>query len=111
MPERVAFSVLDSLDGGLQGPVSGRAVCSRKGCRADAGWRLLWNNPRIHPPERRKTWVSCREHVEWFEEYLQTRGLWKETLPLAAGTPGAGAPVEGMPGTGPSGTAPQPEGR
>lgn len=59
------------------------AVCSRKGCRQPAAWRLLWNNPRIHTPERRKTWLACGEHRSWLEEYLQTRDLWKETLPLA----------------------------
>ncbi|MFC3299139.1 Uncharacterised protein [Arthrobacter agilis] len=57
-------------------------ICSRKGCRAGAAWRLLWNNPRIHTPDRRKVWASCPDHVEWFEEYLRDRGLWKETRPL-----------------------------
>jgi hypothetical protein len=67
--------------------VSGTPVCSRKGCRADADWQVLWNNPRIHTPERRKAWASCPDHVEWFEEYLRSRGLWKETLPLNADRP------------------------
>lgn len=66
---------------------AGPPVCSRKGCRNDAGWQLLWNNPRIHTPERRKAWASCPDHVEWFEEYLRNRGLWKETLPLTADRP------------------------
>ena len=65
-------------------------LCSRKACRAEASWQLLWNNPKIHAPERRKTWLACAEHREWLEEYLQTRGLWKETLPL----PADAAPVE-----------------
>ncbi|WP_026546791.1 hypothetical protein [Paenarthrobacter nicotinovorans] len=68
---------------------SGRAlapeVCSRKGCRVVAQWQLLWNNPRIHTPDRRKVWLSCTDHREWLEEYLTTRGLWKETLPFSAG--------------------------
>lgn len=58
------------------------AVCSRKACRAAATWQLLWNNPRIHTPERRKVWLSCEEHREWLEDYLQTRDLWKETIPF-----------------------------
>lgn len=62
--------------------VTPAAVCSRKACRAGATWQLLWNNPRIHTPERRKVWLSCAEHREWLEDYLQTRGLWKETLPF-----------------------------
>jgi hypothetical protein len=67
--------------------VGDQPVCSRKGCRGDAAWQLLWNNPRIHTPERRKAWASCPGHVEWFEEYLRDRGLWKETLPLTADRP------------------------
>ena len=35
-----------------------RAVCSAKGCQADAVWDLQWNNPKIHPPERRKSWLA-----------------------------------------------------
>ncbi|MDP9934111.1 hypothetical protein J2T11_000435 [Paenarthrobacter nicotinovorans] len=65
---------------------TGTAMCSRKGCRQDAQWQLLWNNPRIHTPERRKVWLSCGDHREWLEEYLQTRGLWKETVPFADGS-------------------------
>ncbi|WP_052206844.1 hypothetical protein [Sinomonas humi] len=57
------------------------AVCSRKGCRAPAGWELLWNNPRIHTPDRRKVWLACGEHRDWLEDYLQTRSLWIETVP------------------------------
>lgn len=69
-------------------------LCSRKGCRNDAAWQLLWNNPRIHTPERRKIWSSCSEHVAWFEAYLGDRGLWKETRPLTStplDTPAPGA--------------------
>lgn len=64
--------------------VEGR-LCSRKGCRADARVELLWNNPRIHTPERRKIWLACAEHAQWLENYLQERALWKETRPLGAG--------------------------
>ncbi|MEN2745167.1 hypothetical protein [Sinomonas halotolerans] len=57
-------------------------VCSRKGCREAAAWQLLWNNPKIHTPERRKAWLACDEHRGWLEDYLRTRLLWRETLPL-----------------------------
>lgn len=71
------------------GPGSGEpAVCSRKGCRLPAFWQLLWNNPRIHTPERRKIWLACDEHRAWLQDYLETRDLWKQTLPLA-GPPAA----------------------
>lgn len=70
------------------------AMCSRKACRADAAWQLLWNNPKIHTPERRKTWLACPEHRAWLEDYLQTRGLWKATVPLdAAAGDGAESPI------------------
>ncbi len=59
-------------------------ICSRRGCRTAATVQLLWNNPKIHPPERRKVWLACGEHVEWLEDYLRTRSLWRETLPFPA---------------------------
>lgn len=73
--------------GGLAPPAG--AVCSRKACRASAQWQLLWNNPKIHTPERRKIWLACGEHRPWLEDYLQTRGLWKDTVALDA-TPTTG---------------------
>ncbi|MFQ4148868.1 hypothetical protein AAGW05_09255 [Arthrobacter sp. LAPM80] len=57
-------------------------VCSRKGCRQPATMQLLWNNPKIHTAERRKIWLACPDHVGWLEDYLQSRSLWKETLPM-----------------------------
>jgi hypothetical protein len=72
-------------------------VCSRKACRAAAEWQLLWNNPKIHTPERRKIWLACGEHRAWLEDYLQTRGLWKATVVLGAETvplPEATAPLD-----------------
>ena len=82
------MNLLDSLSSGTAAPAAaeGTPICSRKACRQDARWRLLWNNPRIHTPERRKTWLSCEEHRDWLEDYLRTRGLWKETLPLGPDT-------------------------
>ncbi|MCY0906492.1 hypothetical protein [Arthrobacter sp. H14-L1] len=82
------MNLLDMLDGQ---PTAGELVCSRRGCRTEATSRLLWNNPKIHPPERRKVWLACGEHIQWLEDYLRTRGLWRETLPvpLAPGLAGA----------------------
>ena len=71
------------LLGSLSGQESQAPVkCSRKGCRQDAEFRLLWNNPKIHTPERRKTWLACAEHRQWLESYLKDRLLYKETRPL-----------------------------
>ncbi len=74
------------LAAGTAGPSPATAaVCARKACRADASWQLLWNNPKIHTPERRKIWLACDDHRPWLEDYLQTRGLWKETAVLVPG--------------------------
>ena len=52
-----------------------RLVCSARGCRVDAAWALHWNNPRLHPPERRKTWLACGEHRADLEGFLAVRGF------------------------------------
>ncbi len=71
------------LAAGADSPGPAEAVmCSRKACRSGASWQLLWNNPKIHTPGRRKIWLACEDHREWLEDYLQTRGLWKETVAL-----------------------------
>jgi hypothetical protein len=58
-------------------------VCSAKGCRAPATWALAWNNPKLHTPERRKTWLACDEHREYLSTFLSARGFLRETTPLA----------------------------
>jgi hypothetical protein len=52
-------------------------VCSAKGCRRPATWALLWNNPKIHTPERRKTWLACDEHRDSLSDFLDRRGFLK----------------------------------
>ncbi|PNI09524.1 hypothetical protein CXX84_04530 [Arthrobacter sp. AFG7.2] len=76
------MSIFDFAAGTTPAAAETGAMCSRKACRAQASWQLLWNNPKIHSPERRKIWLACADHRDWLEDYLQTRGLWKETLPL-----------------------------
>ncbi|MFJ1747017.1 hypothetical protein ACIOJD_12355 [Streptomyces sp. NPDC088116] len=58
-------------------------VCSAKGCRAPAVWVLAWNNPKLHTPERRKTWLACDEHREHLSSFLGVRGFLKEVVTLA----------------------------
>jgi hypothetical protein len=58
-------------------------VCSAKGCRADAFWVLAWNNPKLHTPDRRKTWAACEEHRESLTAFLAARGFLRETVPLS----------------------------
>jgi hypothetical protein len=78
------FNVFEALSGASR-PAADFTVCSRKGCREAARWQLLWNNPKLHTPERRKAWAACSDHVEWLQDYLSVRGLWKETVPLSGG--------------------------
>ena len=55
-------------------------VCSAKGCRATATWAHLWNNPRLHTPERRKVWLACDDHKVGLGEFLSVRGFLKQTV-------------------------------
>jgi hypothetical protein len=80
-------------------------VCSARGCGTDATWGVLWNNPRLHTPVRRKVWLACDEHRGHLEEYLGVRGFWKSTVPVAelprldlGERPGLGLPGLGLPG-------------
>jgi hypothetical protein len=57
-------------------------VCSAKGCQAEARWTLLWNNPKLHTPERRKEWLACDGHRESLQAFLGARGFHKETRAL-----------------------------
>ncbi len=50
-----------------------RHTCSRAGCVDRASSRIEWRNPRIHGPERTKTWLACDEHVEYLREFLAAR--------------------------------------
>ena len=89
------MSIFDQLSGNGR-PIAVSPVCSRKGCRASAAWELLWNNPKIHTPERRKTWLACDEHRDWLQEYLEQRALWRETRAFAPSAGGAAGTAEGL---------------
>ena len=41
-----------------------------KGCQRAAVWALLWNNPKLHTPDRRKIWLACDEHRESLADFL-----------------------------------------
>jgi hypothetical protein len=64
------------------------AVCSARGCRETAVWALAWNNPRLHTPERRKTWLACDEHRGSLSDFLTARGFLREVTPLERRGPG-----------------------
>ncbi|MDP9436252.1 MAG: hypothetical protein M3P93_14120 [Actinomycetota bacterium] len=62
----------------------GPVVCSAKGCRAEALWVLVWNNPTLHTPEREKTWVACDDHRAHLAGFLEVRGFLRRVDPLPA---------------------------
>lgn len=81
-PQRPAAAVsLGDLLGG-DAPSPPRLTCSAKGCRADAAYGLLWNNPRLHTPDRRKTWLACEAHRESLSAFLSVRGFLRDTVPV-----------------------------
>ncbi|SFF77262.1 hypothetical protein [Blastococcus tunisiensis] len=57
-------------------------LCSAKGCRAPARWRLVWNNPRLHTPDREKGWAACDEHREPLSHHLAIRSFLRRVEPL-----------------------------
>ena len=57
-------------------------TCSAKGCRAEAVHVLVWNNPRVHAPDREKTWVACNAHRSSLSEHLDVRGFLQRVDPL-----------------------------
>lgn len=54
--------------------------CSRRDCRSGAEWALVWNNPKLHTPDRRKVWTACGEHREYLANFLDMRGFLRETV-------------------------------
>ena len=49
--------------------------CSRAECRADATFSVVWRNPKIHAPDRRKVWLACADHVGFLRDFLLSRGF------------------------------------
>ncbi len=64
-------------DGARQTP-----LCSARGCTRPATVALRWNNPKIHTPDRRKTWTACADHEESLTQFLAARGFMRETESL-----------------------------
>jgi hypothetical protein len=56
--------------------------CSARGCAQEAEFALRWNNPKIHPAARRKTWLACADHRASLTEYLSVRGMFRESEPV-----------------------------
>jgi hypothetical protein len=58
-------------------------VCSAKGCQHDAVWALLWNSPKLHTPERRKSWLACDEHRASLADFLGARQFLRDVVPVS----------------------------
>jgi hypothetical protein len=61
---------------------AGDLRCSAKGCRNPASYALRWNNPKLHTPDRRKTWLACPDHRESLSTFLEARGFLRDVAPL-----------------------------
>ncbi len=58
-------------------------MCSAKGCREAATWAVVWNNPKVHTPEREKVWVACGEHRDSLAEHLRMRAFLRRVEALS----------------------------
>ena len=58
-------------------------VCSAKGCQQPAEWALVWNNPKLHTPDRRKSWLACDEHRQQLADFLTARRFLLDVVPVA----------------------------
>ncbi len=63
--------------------VEGTPTCSSKGCQQPAQWGLLWNNPRLHTPERHKVWLACDDHRSTLGDFLTARQFLRDVVPVA----------------------------
>jgi hypothetical protein len=52
-----------------------KAQCSRAGCTQAATTSLIWANPSIHKEGKSKTWLSCKEHLEYLRSFLSDRSF------------------------------------
>lgn len=73
----------EQATGQTAGPDDEGPVCSAKGCVAPAEFELLWNNPKIHTPERRKVWLACAEHRQSLSDFLAARSFLRDVVPSA----------------------------
>ncbi|SDR96289.1 hypothetical protein SAMN04488570_0825 [Nocardioides scoriae] len=65
----------------MSGAGADAAVCSAKGCQAPARHELLWNNPKLHTPERRKVWLACEDHRQSLSDFLAARQFLRDVTP------------------------------
>lgn len=54
--------------------------CSAKACHAGAEHAVVWRNPRLHAPGRRKVWLACAAHRVPLRDFVQLRGFLIEVI-------------------------------
>jgi len=42
----------------------------------------VWNNPKLHTPDREKVWAACDAHKESLANFLSARSFLKRVEPL-----------------------------
>lgn len=57
-------------------------VCSARACRQEATYGVVWNNPKLHTPERRKVWLACEDHRDSLSSFVSLRGFLIEVVPV-----------------------------
>jgi len=62
----------ESTDESSQGQ---QLVCSAKECQQEARYAVVWNNPKVHTPDREKTWLACDQHREFLSGFVDKRGF------------------------------------
>ena len=60
-------------------------------------WVLLWNNPKLHTPDRRKSWLACDEHRTTLGDFLAARSFLIETVTLTRWQQVSGDDAGGLP--------------
>ena len=50
-------------------------------CREVARHVIVWNNPKLHTPDREKTWGACDTHLASLSEHLDVRGFLRRVDP------------------------------
>jgi hypothetical protein len=73
--------------------VSEPLLCSAKGCQQPAVWAVVWNNPKLHTPDRRKSWLACDEHRQQLADFLTARQFLLDVVPVAEAPHDPGPPA------------------
>lgn len=69
---------------GLGGELDEQFRCSRARCSDTALWAIQWRNPKIHTPERKKTWLACEPHLITLRDFLEARSFPLEVISVDA---------------------------